>query len=162
MNPVKYLKHAEFVLLCLLALVLPILEAPKNIALVLIAMLWIVRRVFCEPLHQRQPDRGELAMNRMMFASLIRPGPNWPSPGRLEGMTGTPIVKRARLPRHLVEPNLDPARRTAISPQPQMRALHVHLPGTATAAFKRDLRHAGTTPRYVLLSVTTSHCPCTC
>lgn len=89
MNPVKYLKHAEFVLLCLLALVLPILEAPKNIALVLIAMLWIVRRVFCEPLHLRQPDRVELALIGLMFASLISTVLNWPSPGELKGVKDT-------------------------------------------------------------------------
>lgn len=86
MNTAKKLKDVEFWLLCMLALVLPILEAPKNIALVLIAILWIVRRVFFEPLHLRQPDRVELALIGLMLASTISTVLNWPSPGELKGV----------------------------------------------------------------------------
>lgn len=86
MNTAKKLKDAEFWLLCLLALVLPILEAPKNIVLVLIAILWIVRRVFFEPLHLRQPDGVEFALIGLMLASTISTALNWPSPGELKGV----------------------------------------------------------------------------
>lgn len=86
MNTAEKLKDAEFWLLCLLALVLPILEAPKNIVLVLIAILWIVRRVFFEPIHLRRPDQVELALIGLMLASTISTALNWPSPGELKGV----------------------------------------------------------------------------
>jgi len=89
MSTAKYLKNTEFALLCLLAVVLPIFEAPKNITLVLIFVVWLVRQLFFEPFQLRRPDQFEFALIWLMLAAIISTAINWPSPGGLKGVKDT-------------------------------------------------------------------------
>jgi len=89
MNPIERLKNAEFVLLCLLALTLPVLEAPKNIAVVLLLGVWLARRILFEPLRLRRPDKIEFALIWLMLATVVSTALNWPSPGELKGVKDT-------------------------------------------------------------------------
>lgn len=89
MNTAERLKNIEFALLCLLALVLPVLEAPKNLAVVLLFGVWLARQIFFEPLRPRRPDKVEFALIWLILASVVSTALNWPSPGELKGVKDT-------------------------------------------------------------------------
>lgn len=89
MNIADRLKNIEFLLLCLLAITLPVLEAPKNLAVVLLFGTWLMRCVLIEPPRQRQPDRFELALIWLVAAAAISTALNWPSISGLKGVKDT-------------------------------------------------------------------------
>ncbi len=99
-------------------------------------------------------DRG--AMAAWISGACYRAG--WDAQGqglRLKNRMYTHIVKRARLPRHMVEQNLDAVRRIGIFPEPEERELTFHIPGAATAAVQRLLEQAGIQPgTFVLIHPT--------
>ena len=67
----------------------------------------------------------------------------------------THIVKRPSLPRHMVEQNLDAARRIGIFPEPEERELVFSIPQGARERVRESLREAGVREReFVLLHPT--------
>lgn len=87
-------------------------------------------------------DRGAIAM----WWSGARYRVGWDPQGAgfaLKRRAYSHFVKRPRLPRHMVEQNLDALRRIGIFPSPEARELHFHLPDTAIASIAAYLGRAG-------------------
>lgn len=85
----KWLENAEFVLLCFLAVMLPILEAPKNLALVLILIVWLTRWLVFKPYNLRRPDALEFTLLWLLLAAAVSTAINWPSLGQFKGLKDT-------------------------------------------------------------------------
>ena len=85
----KWLENAEFVLLCLLAVTLPILEAPKNLALVLILVVWLTRWLIFKQYNLRRHDAMEFTLLWLLLAAAVSTAVNWPSLGQLKGVKDT-------------------------------------------------------------------------
>jgi heptosyltransferase-3 len=76
--------------------------------------------------------------------------------GRFKRRLYTHIVKRPRLPRHMVEQNLDAARRIGIFPEPEQRDLVFAIPEAARERVRELLREAGSREREFALVHPTS------
>jgi len=76
--------------------------------------------------------------------------------GRFKRRLYTHIVKRPRLPRHMVELNLDAARRIGIFPEPEQRDLVFAVPEAARERVRQLLREAGSREREFALLHPTS------
>ena len=76
--------------------------------------------------------------------------------GRFKRRLYTHIVKRPRLPRHMVELNLDAARRIGIFPEPEQRDLVFAIPEAARERVRELLREAGSREREFALLHPTS------
>jgi hypothetical protein len=85
----KWLENAEFVLLCVLAVALPTLEAPKNLALASIFVLWLTRWLVFKPYNLRCPDALEVNLLWLLLAATVSTAVNWPSLGQLKGVKDT-------------------------------------------------------------------------
>ena len=79
------LVRAEYYILLLLCFVLPILEAPKNIALVLLLLLLLVRLLAFERPGWRPLDTTEKVLVLLVVASIVSTAVNWPIPNREKG-----------------------------------------------------------------------------
>jgi O-antigen ligase len=83
------LARVEYVLLCALALVLPILEAPKNLFIFLLLLVWIAQRVVSRDITLSRPDVIGIALLFMLTSSLASTAANWPLINGLKGFQHT-------------------------------------------------------------------------
>ena len=100
-------------------------------------------------------DRGALCA--LFAGARYRVG--WSPEGsgaRFKRRLYTHIVKRPRLPRHMVEQNLDAARRIGIFPEPEQRNLVFFIPEAARERVRELLREAGAREREFALLHPTS------
>lgn len=99
-------------------------------------------------------DRGAIAA--WISGACYRAG--WDAQGqglRLKNKMYTHIVKRARLPRHMAEQNLDAVRRIGIFPKPEERELTFHIPEAASFSVRHLLEQANVSPgEFVLIHPT--------
>jgi O-antigen ligase len=72
------LRRAEYLLLCGLALVLPIFETPKNLIIFLLLVTWIVHRAMKRDLVFRRPDLVEASLLFLLTATVLSTVANWP------------------------------------------------------------------------------------
>jgi len=79
----------EFYLLCLVLFVLPTLEAPKNIALVLYLIVWTARRFSFTKLLQFRPHAIEICLVAVLAASAASTALNWPFQNGVKGLSDT-------------------------------------------------------------------------
>jgi len=89
MTTEKWLDNSMFSLLCLVVVALPTLEAPKSLALGLVSLVWLVRRLIFKPFWLRRPDEVEFALIWLLLAAAISTALNWPSVGQLKGLKDT-------------------------------------------------------------------------
>lgn len=100
-------------------------------------------------------DRGAIAA----WISGARYRAGWDAQGqglRFKNKMYTHIVKRARLPRHMVEQNLDAVRRIGIFPKPEERNLGFHIPDGAASSVQHLLEQADIVPGAFILIHPTS------
>lgn len=83
------LADAEFALMCVLAVVLPILEAPKSLALGSILVLSVLRRARAGTLRLYKPDGLELVLIGLVLAAVVSTVLNWSILGHLKGLKDT-------------------------------------------------------------------------
>ena len=76
----------EFGLLCALALVLPNLEAPKNLFVALLVVTWIAHRIVARDVAWRRPDAIETALLLLLASTALSTALNWPFPNELKGL----------------------------------------------------------------------------
>lgn len=79
----------ELSLLCILLFVLPTMETPKTLALLLYVGVWIARRISWSGLTGFRPDRIELAVLAMLVVGLVSTVINWPFPNGAKGILDT-------------------------------------------------------------------------
>lgn len=72
------IKRLEFLLLCILLMVLPILEAPKNIALALFILIHVARAFAERSSRFRRPEPVEWAVWGLILAAAASTVVNWP------------------------------------------------------------------------------------
>jgi O-antigen ligase len=89
MSTTSFSEKFELFLLCLLLFVLPTMETPKTLALLLYVMTWVGRRASWTGLVRFRPDRVELALLAMLAAGLISTAINWPFPNGPKGVLDT-------------------------------------------------------------------------
>lgn len=92
MNPDRLTSRIRWILLCLLAFVLPLFEAPKNILIVLLILLSLADGILRRPFRGRWPDPLEWALIGLLAASVISTALNWPSVGTLKGVKDTVLT----------------------------------------------------------------------
>lgn len=86
------MERMEFVCLCVLAVVMPIMESPKTIAFALFASIWIARRM--GRLRERpfgKPDIFEACVWLLILSSVVSTAVNWPLQGGLKGFKDTAV-----------------------------------------------------------------------
>jgi O-antigen ligase len=79
----------EFYLLCVVLFVLPTLESPKTIALVLYLIVWAARRFSFTKLLQFRPHVIEVCLMAVLAASAASTALNWPFPNGVKGLWDT-------------------------------------------------------------------------
>ncbi len=79
----------EYALVCVFALVLPIMEAPKNLAVLLLLLTWVVHRIVARDVTLRRPDWVEASLLLMLGASIASTAVNWPLVNGLKGLQHT-------------------------------------------------------------------------
>ena len=79
----------EFYLLCALLFVLPTMETPKALALVLFVAVWIGRRVSLSGWRRFRPDLIEVTLLAMLGAGVASTAANWPFPNGTKGVVDT-------------------------------------------------------------------------
>lgn len=96
--------RAEYLLLCGLALVLPILESPKNLIIFLLLVTWVVHRIVSRDLVFRRPDLIETSLLFLLAATALSTAANWPFANGLKGLKDVMVqcfvfwlIYRARL-----------------------------------------------------------------
>lgn len=89
MRMARFSEKLEVFLLCSLLFVLPTMESPKSLALLLYVMVWVGRRASWGSLVRFRPDRIELALLAMLTAGLISTTINWPYPNGSKGALDT-------------------------------------------------------------------------
>ncbi len=72
------IRRLEFPLLCMLLLVLPILEAPKNLALALFILIRVARAIAERKFSFQRPEPVELAVLGLIVAAAASTFVNWP------------------------------------------------------------------------------------
>ncbi|MCR4347742.1 MAG: O-antigen ligase family protein [Sulfuricaulis sp.] len=82
------LDRAEYFLLCALALVLPILEMPKNLILFLLLLLTVIR-IVGRDITWRWPDRVETSLLFILAVCILSTAINWPLVNGLKGLKDT-------------------------------------------------------------------------
>jgi heptosyltransferase-3 len=114
----------------------------------------IRRRGYNLVLNLTEGDRGALCAWFSGAACRVGWAPEGSSARFKRGLY-THIVKRPSLPRHMVEQNLDAARRIGIFPEPEERGLLFSIPQAARERARELLREAGAAEReFVLLHPT--------
>jgi hypothetical protein len=83
------LLRAEFAILLALCFVLPILEAPKSLALALLLIMLLLRLVVFERPALRAPDLTEALLVLLVAASLLSSVVNWPIANGFKGAKDT-------------------------------------------------------------------------
>ncbi len=83
--------RTEYVLVCVLALVLPILEAPKNLAVFLLLLTWVVHRIVARDVALRRPDWVEASLLFILVTCILSTVFNWPLVNGLKGFKDTLI-----------------------------------------------------------------------
>lgn len=86
MPTASYSEKLELYLLCALLFVLPTMESPKTLALLLYVMVWVGRRASWPALARFRPDRVELALLAMLAAGAVSTAVNWPFPDGSKGV----------------------------------------------------------------------------
>lgn len=81
----RYLARAEYLLLCALALVLPLFETPKNLILFLLLFVWVAQRVVSRDFALGRPGIIEISLLFMLAAVLASTLVNWPLANGLRG-----------------------------------------------------------------------------
>jgi len=89
MSTTSFSEKLELFLLCLLLFVLPTMETPKTIALVLYLIVWTVRRFSFAGLQQFRPHVIEVCLLAMLAASAASTAFNWPFPNGAKGFSDT-------------------------------------------------------------------------
>lgn len=84
-----FLEKVEFLTLCALLLVLPTMESPKTIAIVLFALVWTGRRLFSGTFRIRRFDMLEAAVITLLLAVTLSTIVNWPFKNGLKGVFDT-------------------------------------------------------------------------
>lgn len=79
----------EYALVCALALVLPILESPKNLAVFLLLLTWVVHRIVARDVVLRRPDWVEASLLFILAACILSTVFNWPLVNGLKGLKDT-------------------------------------------------------------------------
>ncbi|MEK7207286.1 MAG: O-antigen ligase family protein, partial [Pseudomonadota bacterium] len=79
----------EFYLLCALLFVLPTVETPKALALVLFVAVWIGRRASLSGWRRFRPDLIEVSLLAMLAAGVASTAANWPFPNGTKGVVDT-------------------------------------------------------------------------
>ena len=82
-------ERVEFWLLCCLLFVLPTLEAPKNVALVLYVVVWASRRASLAALRAYRPAAVEVALLAIIAACGASTLANWPFDNGVKGLSDT-------------------------------------------------------------------------
>lgn len=82
------LAHTEYALFGALAVVLPILESPKNLILFLLLLLSVIRVVGGD-FTWRRPDRVETSLLFILAVSILSTAINWPLVNGLKGLKDT-------------------------------------------------------------------------
>lgn len=85
-HPPTFAAKAEIWLLCALLFVLPTLESPKHLALLLYALIWIARRFSIRDLARFRPDFIEVSLIAMLVACAASTAVNWPFPNGARGL----------------------------------------------------------------------------
>lgn len=85
----KKLEKIEFIFLCILLFVLPILESPKTIAAVLFGLTWIFRRFTSKDTVFDKISLIEISLILMLFFSLISTLINIPFKNQFKGFKDT-------------------------------------------------------------------------
>ncbi len=80
------IRRLEFPLLCVLLLVLPILEAPKNLALALFILIRVARAIAERKLGFQSPEAVEWAVLGLVVAAAASTFANWPFPNGDKGL----------------------------------------------------------------------------
>lgn len=80
------LGRLQYGLLCALAVVLPILEAPKNIVLALLVLVWGAQRLLSRATMRWQADPLEISLLLLVGASLLSTVVNWPFSNGTKGL----------------------------------------------------------------------------
>ncbi len=80
------IRRLEFPLLCVLLLVLPILEAPKNLALALFILIRVARAIAERKLGFQSPEAVEWAVLGLVVAAAASTFVNWPFPNGDKGL----------------------------------------------------------------------------
>lgn len=83
------LDRAEYLLLCGLALCLPILETPKNLIVFLLLVVWIARFFIRRDHALSRPDIVGISLLFMLASSLVSTVVNWPLVNGLKGFQHT-------------------------------------------------------------------------
>ena len=89
MPTARFTEKLELALLCILLFVLPTLESPKTLALLLYVMVWAGRHASWTGLSRFRPDRIELVLLAMLTVGLISTVMNWPFPNGSKGVRDT-------------------------------------------------------------------------
>ena len=89
MPTARFTEKLELALLCILLFVLPTLESPKTLALLLYVMVWAGRHASWTGLSRFRPDRIELVLLAMLTVGLISTVMNWPFPNGSKGIRDT-------------------------------------------------------------------------
>ena len=79
----------EYALVCALALVLPTLESPKNLAVFLLLLTWVVHRIVARDVVLRRPDWVEASLLFILAACILSTVFNWPLVNGLKGLKDT-------------------------------------------------------------------------
>jgi len=83
------LARIEYVLICTLALVLPILESPKNLAVFLLLLVWVAQRIVARDFTFRIPDKLEVSLLGILAVCILSTAVNWPLINGLKGLKDT-------------------------------------------------------------------------
>lgn len=89
MSTTSFSERIELSLLCIFLFVLPTMESPKTLALLLYVMAWVGRRASWSGLTRFRPDRIELALLAMLAVGLLSTAINWPFPNGSKGVLDT-------------------------------------------------------------------------
>jgi O-antigen ligase len=87
--PRNFSARLEFYLLCIVLFVLPTMETPKTIALVLYLIVWTVRHFSFADLQRFRPHAVEVCLMAMLAASAASTAFNWPFPNGAKGFSDT-------------------------------------------------------------------------
>lgn len=83
------LRRTEYLLLCALALVLPIFETPKNLVLFLLLFVLVAQCVVSRDFAFRRPDIIEISLVLMLVSCLASTLANWPLANWFKGLRHT-------------------------------------------------------------------------
>lgn len=82
----RYLARAEYLLLCALALVLPLFETPKNLLVFLLLLAWVARRIVARDWGLHKMDGIGVGVLFLLASSLASTVANWPLEHNVKGV----------------------------------------------------------------------------